>query len=95
MFKSTFYRCRMSTMESRDIAPSIYHIIETAHPPNCTKKQGVVFTLFELVIWRIEVSILIWTIIDTAKDNGDCTNIRKKKTEKLQLFREQAKKKNL
>lgn len=40
MFKSTFYLCRMSTMESRDIAPSIYHIIETAHPPNCTKKAG-------------------------------------------------------
>lgn len=57
--------------------------------------QGVAFTLFELVIWRMEVSSLIWKIIETEKDNGDCTNIRKKKTEKLQLFSEQAKKKNL
>ena len=43
--------------------------------------QGVASTLFELVIWRLEVSIRIWKIIDTAKDNGECTNIRKDDTE--------------
>lgn len=55
------------------------HNWNSTSPQIAQKKQGVVFTLFELVIWRIEVSILIWTIIDTAKDNGDCTNIRKKR----------------
>lgn len=70
-----------NTVEPRGIAPAIYHRIETAQPQNCRKMQGVAFTLSELVIWRIEVSSLIWKIIDTAKDNSDCTNIRKKDRE--------------
>lgn len=60
----------------KSIGLSIYHRIETAHPQNCMKMQGVVFALVELVICEIEVSILIWKIIDTVKDNGDCTNVR-------------------
>lgn len=57
VFKSTFYLCQRSTMESRGIALSIYHRAETAHPHNCMKMQGVGFALFKLVIWRIQASI--------------------------------------
>lgn len=56
-------------MESRGVALPIYHRAETTQPHNCMKMQGVGFALFKLVIWRIEASILIWKIIDTAKDN--------------------------